>query len=43
MVNNITAIIGMIGGFLIGWGLRGYMEKRKIETKNKKKSRAFID
>ena len=43
MQSEVNAIVGMIGGFLIGWGLRGYMEKRKIENKNKKKSKAFID
>ncbi len=41
---EITKLLIVLAGFMIGWGLRGYMDKLKIENKTRKKiTKSFLD
>lgn len=44
MINEVTALVGYLGGIALGWGLRGFAEKKTREkNKNKKKSKAWLE
>lgn len=41
---EITKLLIVLAGFMIGWGLRGYMDKLERENKKRKKIvKALID
>ena len=42
MPTDLISFIGYLGGIALGWGLRGYMEKRSRE-KNKKRFKPWLD